>query len=108
MAPFIGDLRLAHEGGIGRTHGDLAQWTPHIEAAEIECHLRLILKICSPSSFVCERKSWPCSLQKCGMSMTAAGSVAMTLSVAPEGIACSRLRALSTGKGQSSPRASSS
>ena len=75
--------------------------------ARIEIHLRLILNMKASRSCDCSTSVWPCSPQKCGMSMAAMGSVAMTVSTWPDGIASSRFLALRTGRGHSRPETSS-
>src|SRR5262245_52396997 len=101
--PFGVELRLAFEGDRRRANRDPHKRAPVVEAAEIEAHLRLILKICRPLSASCERSSWPCSLQKWGTSMTEAGSLAMSFSVSPDLRLLRRLRAFSTGSGHKRP-----
>lgn len=55
---------------------------------------------------LCDNSVWPCSVQKCGMSIAAMGSVASTTSSEPVVIASSFLRAFNTGNGHSRPERS--
>jgi hypothetical protein len=69
---------------------------------------RRIKKVVTGPAVVQFSRPCPASAQKCGRSIWAIGSVAVTRSTAPGAMAISRLRARKTGRGQSNPRQSRS
>src|SRR5215207_11380421 len=94
---------VAVKGHVGGPQGHLSEDAPIVEAAEIIGHLRWILKVKTSPCFAFVRRTWPCSLQKCGMSMADMGSLASTFSTWPDCMDSRRFRAFSTGRGQRSP-----
>src|SRR5690606_3223547 len=79
----------------------------HQSAAMAQAGPRSMIYSVSPGAMSRRAISrWPASAQKCGTSITAAGSVAKSATRVPCGSAISRLRSRSTGRGQISPRAS--